>query len=424
MKRSTTTLTGTILLGAALSLTGACGSSEPGGSGDAFLTIVGDRNVYLESGDQAELQVRYHDRAGEALAGVIEFTIDGQSGLAQLGSSSATTNSDGVASVTLQATNDDQASIFVEATAPGGDSVTWNVSLVQAAGPVDPNGVYRVDSSLDLVSGLEEGTVKTVIDTLIDFTANPAEFLVDLIIDLCTADLCNPIRDNRSLAIAAFQAVIDTYAPELITDFLEHGQNIGNLIQNFGVVSELTISGTSAEHLLTGVVLSYGSDEYSFTMGDMNLDNIEAADVSVSMANNDRQVVLGEHGLPFTYGAMIQLALEQVIIPLISNANATTLAQLLEELIDCSEIGGDIGEAACAFAINFAANQVMDLISGIDAAGLELVLSGTADPVSTNGDDRANVLRNGRWEGTLQYPGSIMVTLGASDNRFTAERLD
>jgi hypothetical protein len=431
MKRSTTKLTGTILLGAAVSLTGACGSSEPGeGSGDAFLTIVGDRNVYLESGDQAELQVRYHDRGGEALAGVISFSIDGASGLAQLSGNSATTNSDGVASVTLQAVNDDQDSIFVEATAPGAGSVTWNVTLAQAAAPVDPNGVYRVDSSLDLVSGLEEGTVKSIVDNVIAFVESPAAFLADLLLEQC-GSTCENL--NRSVVIAAFEVALNQFAPDLVNDFLEHGSNFAGLIQNFGVVSELTIDGSSGEHEMTGVRLTYGSDVHSFTMGQLNLDNVEAANISVTLSNNDRQVDLGEHGLPFSYGALIKLALEQVIIPLI-DSSANNLQGFLANLIDCRVVADaivdpendlhSVVEAACIAARSFGAQYLVGLLDDIDGVGLEFVLSGSAEPVSTNGDDRANVLRNGRWEGTLQYPGSVMVTLDPSDNRFTAERTD
>src|SRR5947207_2572013 len=46
-------------------------------SGHSFLTIVGDRNVFLASGAHQTITVKYHDDAGSALAGTVRFRLDG-----------------------------------------------------------------------------------------------------------------------------------------------------------------------------------------------------------------------------------------------------------------------------------------------------------------------------------------------------------
>jgi hypothetical protein len=426
----TRTLTGTLCLGVALSTVAACGSSGPGeGENTFFLTLVGDRNVYVENGERYELQVRYHDRYDEPLAGIVNFTIDGQTRGARLLSTSGSTDSNGVATVTLDARADDQAQFFVEATAPGAGTATWSVTIEQPAAPLDPRGVYQINSTFDLVEGLEEGTVRDVVHGILDFTDDPGTFLLMLAVE----HLGWITEDQAKTFGPALTTLIKQNAPDFVNNLLEFGDNFGHIVQNFGVVSELTIrgefTGRTADHKLTGVEFAYGTDQFYFTMGDMDVNNVEAKSVTFSLADNERDVSFGEHSMPFSYGAMLRIALEQVLIPAISNQNS--LRGLLETYIPCDAVGewldergwniGQLGEAACAVLITMAATEVMNLIDGLDDVGLHLNIGGTARPVDTNRDGKPDVFLDGRWNGELTYAGRVSTTIDGA--RFRAERI-
>ncbi len=444
MKSSSMKVTGAILLGGAVAVAGACGSSEPGdGDGDAFLSIVGQQNVYLEHGAQVELEVRYHDSSDVPLQGVIEYEIDGDTGGAQMASTSATTNNDGIASVTLEATNESQAQFFVNASAPDAGSVTWNVTLEEPRAPLDPNGTYHIESRLNFISGLEEGTAKDVVDDIIAFVREPAEFIVDFLLEQCQfGDFSceDHIPDfGREVLVAALEAAINEYAPDLVNEFLEHGQNLSDLLEDFGLTSTLTVTGNGdtrdAEHVLTGVVLDYGEHTFSATFDQLNVDNIESSSLELTLPEFGNSISIEEHSMPFTYGAMLRIALERAVIPQIDD-DANDIEQFLSNLIDCESLAeGLLGEDAndtlvagltglCNAAVGFAADEVGDLIDGLDGGGLELVISGEAEAVSPGGSDSADVLRNGRWSGTIEYPTEVMATLEPLDNTFEGNRTD
>lgn len=434
-------VTGAILLGGAVAVAGACGSSEPGdGDGDAFLSIVGQQNVYLEHGAQVELEVRYHDSSDVPLQGVVEYEIDGDTGGAQMASTSATTNNDGIASVTLEATNESQAQFFVNASAPDAGSVTWNITVEEPQGPLEPNGTYDVESSLDLVSGLEEGTVKTVVDSLIQLTSDPAQFLFDTLVNICESQLdsyvdCSLVSENELAIVLAINLAIEEFAPDSIKDFLEQGENFADVLQDFGLVSELTIEGSGAtrdaEHILSGVQIRFGDDEFSRNMSELGMD-AEEVSLSVEYDENANQITLLDHGVPFSYGELIKLALERGLIANISDED--NLADFLKEsLIDCATVGKwideetpiseSIGVQICNAGVDYVADTlILGNIEEIDNNAVELVISGTADLVSTNSDENADVLRDGRWTGTIEYPGSVMTNLEALANTFEGHR--
>jgi hypothetical protein len=423
------TLTPALCLGVALSTVAACGSSEPGeGENTFFLTLVGDRNVYVENGERYELQVRYHDRYDEPLAGIVNFSIDGTSRGARLLSNSASTDSNGVATVTLDARATDQAQFFVEATAPGAGTATFSVTIEQPAAPLDARGVYQINSTFDLVDGLEEGTVRTVVHGILDFTDDPGTFLLML-----AADRGWISESDAKTFGPALTVFLKQQAPDLVNDLLDIGDNLGHLLKNFGVVSELTVrgefTGSAADHKITGVDFLFGTDTYHFTLGQMDVDNVEAKSVSFTLADNERDISLGEHSLPLSYGAMIRIALEQVVIWQLTGQNS--LEGLLKAYVPCDKVAewleernlnlGGLGEAACMSALGLAANELMKLIDGLDDDGLHLNIGGTARPVDTNRDGKPDVFTDGRWNGELTYAGRVSATIDGA--RFRAERI-
>lgn len=437
-KTMTKTLTGTLCLGVALSTMTGCGSSEPGDDNAFFLTLVGNQNVYLESGDRYDLEVRYHDQFDEPLAGIVDFRIEGQARGARLLSSSSSTDNNGIATVTLDAAADSQASFYIEASAPDAGTATWSITIEEPQEPLDPRGTYHVESSFDMVSGLEDGTVKDVVDYVIEFTDSPVGFLIQLLADNCDLGICDQIENNKELLASVLDAALKQHAPEIVNDILQIGEDLVDLVHDFGVVSTLEITGSPssyrASHEMTGVNFHFGESTHHFTFSEMDVESVEASNLSLAVSDNNRELTVSEHNLPLSYGTMVQIALEQVVIRAIEG-NPASFADFLKSRIDCERVGEylrdnvgfidtpAIGTAACNLAIEQGAAALMRQIHRLDDAGLELSIEGRAQPVSTNGDERVDVLRDGRWEGNLEYAGSVGAALRGLDNQFRAERV-
>ena len=157
-----------LFLAATLAATTFACASDTGGDDDddnnpaegAYLSIVGDRDVFLENGWTTRLTVRY----------------------------TGVTNSDGVVQVDLVAGPSGDALFTVEASAPYAEPVVWQVAVSEGAPPLPPldsTGRYSVGSKFDIVSGLP-GTAGDIINGFVEMTDDPydpATFVLDLIVD-------------------------------------------------------------------------------------------------------------------------------------------------------------------------------------------------------------------------------------------------
>jgi hypothetical protein len=218
------------------------------------------------------------------------------------------------------------------------------------------------------------------------------------------------------------------------------GQEFFQIAHNFKIESDLIVSGDSADHVTTGIVILSSTEEHLFTMAEMGVEPAIAESVSFSLVNNERDVEIGEHSLPMAYGAMLKISIEQVLIPAVEGQPGT-LASFLHNRIDCVQVGTFLEERIpglpvtafgfviydgfdlCVDGINAGSNAIMNRLENLDATGLELVIGGKAEPVSHNNDGTLNVLRNGRWQGAMNYGEAMAAALEGLANNFRAERL-
>src|SRR5690606_17366695 len=82
----------------------ACGSSAHEG---AYLTIVGDRNVYVGYESTRRLSIRYHDADNQPLAGEVGFAVAGDLRGSSISTSSGVTNSQGIVEIDVHGGPDD-----------------------------------------------------------------------------------------------------------------------------------------------------------------------------------------------------------------------------------------------------------------------------------------------------------------------------
>ncbi|RMH38020.1 MAG: hypothetical protein D6689_20315 [Deltaproteobacteria bacterium] len=437
---------------AALALAPACAATDTGGDDDddvlpdtAYLTIVGDRDVFLENGWTYRLSVRYHDAAGEPLAGRVDFRIVGPAAGASLLDDGGVTNGDGLVAVDLVAGAQGEAVFTVEATAANAEPAIWNIAVSEGVPPLPPldvTGTYDVDNHFDIVSGLP-GTAGDIVNTFIELTDDPydpATFLLDKLQDEIDSGVINDLVDAARPALDGFlNDLIRSYSPDFVSTLLDIGDKLGQVTRNLGLESTLKIEivggvegdDLSATHTVRGVTFRIDGVEYAYSMADLSMDDITVEGVGVRM-DGETKVYIDEHSFPVSYGAIAMLALDEVIIPLV-DSSATNLQELLSHLVDCYTVGVEIAnyigvgspglyEGACELGIAAAASEIENQIRSIDDAGIVLTIHGDAKPQDTNTDRKVDVLLNGRWEGTISYAGTD-AALSRDDNTFRGERM-
>ncbi|HUH00641.1 MAG TPA: hypothetical protein VML75_01525 [Kofleriaceae bacterium] len=443
----TRTTISSIVLALAIGLAG-CSSSDsdpndpnPPQPGNAYLTVVGDTNVFLETSWRQTITVKYHDGSDQPLAGQIDFSVVGNSGGGTITSPTAVTNSQGLATIDVIAGAEGEAVFTIRADAEYADGVEWRIAVnggTPPLPPLDPTGRYTVSSDLDIVSGLP-GTVGDVVNGFIDMTDgpyDPATWLIDVILDeVDSSTVSSVVNSFRPVLDGVLNDLLLSLAPGFVQDLLDIGDAFGQVARHFGVTSTLDVHAATgiegdelqATHTMTAMFFNIDSNRYTYNMTELGVGNQERDGLSFRM-ENENKVFIGEHAFNMPYGALLLVAMNDVIIPMV-DPFAGSLSQLLSNAIDCTAVGYEISEyvgfgspslyeGACELGMNAAAAYIEDQIRSLQ--GMDLNLStGEAKPMDTNTDAKVDVLLNGAWSGNVSYFGSASVLSGAT---FRGER--
>lgn len=418
---------------------GGNGSLPPPTPGHAYLTIVGDPNVFLEAGAVQEITVKYADDAGDPLAGQIAFHVDGDGLGSSLSGASGVTDAQGL--VTIQITGGSAETAFhVLADAEYATAVTWNVAVAVQAPPTSLSyaGSYDVESQFDLTSGLP-GTAGTVINTILDMTDgpnDPATWLIDEALTAIDSGTISTVVDATRPAVDSYlNDVLLSYAPGFFTSFISVSNDVGQVARKFGLKSQLVIQelpdhSLVATHTITGVVYTIDGMRYDYTMADLGLPTPSASNIALSIDPTGRLAV-ADHTLPISYGHLILFALDNIVIPAI-DPYSHNLNELLNGMVDCYAVGQDVSDyvgigspglytSGCQTALSAAADLIESQILGIDGTGAAFTMHGDAKPLDTNGDRTVDKLTGGLWEGQMSF-GPLTSTLAKPDQKFLANR--
>lgn len=428
----TNKITKGILFAAVIALGTACATDKPTDDttpdnpqpGNAYLTIVGDSQYFMENGWTQAISVRYHDGSDQSLAGQVDFFVVGNSGGGTISSPNAVTNASGVATVNVLAGAQGEALFKIRAEAEFAEPVEWTIAVSEGTPPLPPldvTGRYTVHSELDLVSGLP-GDVGNIVNGFLDLTDgpnDPATFVIDLILEeLDNSTVENVVEMARPMLDAMLNDLIMDYAPDFVTTILDLGDKFGQIARKFGVVSTLDVEEVGgvegnelgATHTMTGMFFRIDADLYTFSMADLGTSNQAIEDLGFRMENEQR-VYIDEHTFAMPYGALLLQGLNQVIIPML-DPYANDLGDLISGLVDCTSVGSfmadEIGwlsegtwEGLCEMGIDATAGVLEDQI--INLGGMDLTIAGQAKPMDTNTDRKIDVLLNGQWTGEVSY---------------------
>jgi hypothetical protein len=418
-----------------------CSSGGGGDDGDdpqdddAFLTIVGDTNLFVDLGQTQQLRVKYHDRDGNPLAGNVSFRLMGNTAGSLLSSSMDGTDSSGHADVVL--TGGQQATFRVVAEADSAASVEWRVTVGQGAGVLDLAGSYSLDSQFDMATGLP-GDAGNVVNAFIEMTDDPndpASWLLDQLAESLDSGILESALD---LARPGLDALVNeeiiSRSPNLITMLRDVGNDLGQVARKFGLRSRYTVTAAAgaftAVHEVTGIHWNVDGVTHEYTAAEVELGMVRAENIATMLVQN--KVSIAEHSLPLSYGRILVFVLNHVLIP-----SATPFAGSLEDLllanVDCDAIGWDVYyevnvgsqslyESACLSALDAASDALEDALRGVDGAGSALVIKGDATPADMTGDGKVDRMMNGLWEGSFRIGGES-ATLARPDQKFLGERV-
>ncbi|HEY5952595.1 MAG TPA: hypothetical protein VIV40_44150, partial [Kofleriaceae bacterium] len=183
-----------------------------------------------------------------------------------------------------------------------------------------------------------------------------------------------------------------------------------------------------------GVKLKIDNVETDVAFADHMIAPVAAPGVGVTLDATGK-LDIAEHKLPLSYGKILRLGLDEVIIPAV-NPSATNLQTLLADLVDCAAVGTAVNDAiidqfgfglgagtfttACTAGLVLGSQAIYTKLDSIDASALEFGLVGVAKAIDMNKDGKVDTIQTGKWTGTLSYASTPSPLAAAT---FTGSRM-
>ena len=315
---------------------------------------------------------------------------------------------------------------------------------------LNPVTTYHVRSYFDLGDVVSElGSVGKFINMIGNFADNPAGMVYEY--------LFKYIKESVGLGASALKWVLDTFGLSAkLTSYLNGliGDNatmakIGLFVCQFRDIVRLMEFMGEIDVEKTGQIELRGKDAYDgfavyWRIGCGNSDDPNCGRIPItskqlglgetinflegtwegSLANGYDKVSIENHELKLYYGKILIYLLNNVVIPKISNDQAHDFNSLLGYWIKVDSIakwisdnlkwGGVFGVGAFSFSFDEAkgfVNSVMGILTTVfgfasaelelKSAGSEITLSGTGYFEDTNADNVVDIIRDGKWAGSM-----------------------
>lgn len=286
---------------------------------------------------------------------------------------------------------------------------------------VDAQGTYRIHSTFDVATNMP-GDAGAFVNGLIEATDDPDDpmsWIVDqMLAQMQPGTLKDILVAAKPFVIGYLNDEVTQLAPDLVGTIVEIGQRMRDLTKELGVNEKLWV--TIADQTYVGRVTADGvrfkvdNSTIDVLFADHDIDDVVVDGVYVALENQTRMLI-GEHTLPLPYGKIVRLGLDAAIIPAI-DPTATSLADLLDNVVNCQSIGANITSqlsvgsssfwaAACLAGLDAAAGAVYEQIMASDTK-LDLNLTGTARAIDTDGDYKLDKLSAGQWSGSMDFAGT------------------
>jgi hypothetical protein len=285
--------------------------------------------------------------------------------------------------------------------------------------PTTAQGTYAMQSQFDLATNVP-GTAGTIAGYIIDATDSPEDPTLFIVQKLTAALPDGTIKDAVVSATPFVAGYLNDklleVAPSFVGKMLKLAKGFGEVTKNFGMVEVIEIDAAGAAvKTVKGLRFEIDGVEHEFAFADYGITETRVEGLQVTLAKTGA-LTLSEHKVPLKYGQVIQIAVDQAIIPMIDPASAN-LGQLLKGAVNCKKVGQfvyekvGIGsastfESACNSGLAAGASALYGLLNNIDSSALEFGLTGEARAVDRNKDGKMDEIVTGTWSGDLRYAGT------------------
>jgi hypothetical protein len=284
----------------------------------------------------------------------------------------------------------------------------------------DRAGTYRMQSTFDTGAGMP-GMISVVVAQLDAPTSDPQTWVLDrMIAAIGDGDVQSLLAASEPLAAAYMDQQI-SIAPAFAGAMVALANDVAAMAKRFGLNGTLEIAADdTAVHTVLSVHFDLSNAATDFKLATYQVANVVASGVTIQL-DASGTLSIGRHTLALPYGKILRIGIDGAAVPSI-DSSANNLDTLFEHAIDCvsaaiaaddavyDDFGIEVGvayfESACHAGLQAGASAVYDKVAAIDQSSLELDVTGTANAVDTDHDDRIDALQAGTWSGTLSYSGS------------------
>ena len=216
--------------------------------------------------------------------------------------------------------------------------------------PTDATGRYQMTSTFDIATNMpgKVGEVTNAFIAATDGGDDPANWILEQIINkMSNGTLKSFLNGARPFVAGYINDRLLDIAPDFVTTFVQVGNDLGQAAKNFGLNETLDVSGSVGAYTSTvsavGVKFKIDNIESDILFADNAVAPISAAGVGITLDATGKMGI-AEHKLPVSFGKVMKLGLDKVIIPAV-DPTATNLQTLLVHLIDCAAVGQAINDA-------------------------------------------------------------------------------
>ncbi len=250
--------------------------------------------------------------------------------------------------------------VFIE------EDETVSTEIVLTLLPLNPVGRFAVTSHWDFSETLEDaGTVGQILLQIFDAFENPGRFLVDQIINLVRQFLGGLIAGAVDFFLNVFG--LDDIIEDGINDFVssidflrqirQAGLDLRDIVTHLEVLSTLTIGKLGSDYEVRGTDDWLGLAFYwRWNCADDAPEDCGRIEVAID-PDSSLGIVLGEwqgrvvaynnlqigtHTVNLRYGELILYILNEVILPVLTDGNASSMMEAILYWIDCQGLAESI----------------------------------------------------------------------------------
>ena len=285
--------------------------------------------------------------------------------------------------------------------------------------PMSAEGKFAMTSKFDIATNMP-GTAGAVINGFIDATDSPDDpthwILDQLVAKLPAGTLKNIVQGAIPFASGYLNDRLLDVAPDFVVTIRDIGNKFGQVARNFETLETLEVAANGqASKTVNGVEFVVDNIPLQYMFKDYSMADVSVMGVAVAIDNTGK-LTIGDHKVPLSYGKILRIGLDEVIIPFV-DPTAQNLGDVLKHVVNCQKVGQYLYEAvnigsastfqsACDAGLQGGASALYGLLNKVDDSALEFNLNGIARGIDNNNDRKMDKIQTGAWTGTLAYGGT------------------